>query len=201
MQLRYSTTSPYVRKVCVCISELGLDARVERVLTNPWDPDTDLAQVNPLGKVPALVTDDGQTLFDSPVICEYLDSLTPAPALYPPAGMPRWRTLRLQALADGLLDAAVARFVELNKRAPNERSEMILDRQWSAMRRAVDAVEAEAGSWGGEITIGHIAAGCALGYVEFRFADMEWPRGRPALESWYAEFSARPSMQQTVPVG
>ena len=199
MRLCYSTTSPYVRKVSVCILELGLDARVEPVPTNPWDPETDLGSINPLGKVPTLVTDDGQVLFDSPVICEYLDSLVAEPTLYPTAGAPRWQALRLQALADGLLDASVSRFLELNKRAQDERSEMWLERQLVIMRRALDAMEAEVGSFSEAITIGAIATGCALGYVAFRFADLGWHEGRPALAAWYAGFSDRPSMQATVP--
>ena len=201
MQLHYSTTSPYVRKVSVCIAELGLDARVERILTNPWDPETNLGAINPLGKVPTLVTDDGHALFDSPVICEYLDSLAPVPVLFPPEGVPRWRALRLQALADGLLDAAVAQFVELNKRSPEERSEMLMKRQLAVIRRALDALEREAGSWDEHITIGQVAAGCAVGYVGFRFVDLGWQQERPALQAWYAGFGARPSMQQTAPKG
>ena len=102
MKLRYSPTSPYVRKVTVTLIETGLEDRVERIPTSVWDPETDIATVNPLGKIPALITDDGEVLFDSPVICEYLDGLHDGDRLFPASGAPRWRALRLLALGDEL---------------------------------------------------------------------------------------------------
>ena len=111
MKLRYSLTSPYVRKVVVCALELGIDGRIERIATNTADPANGLAADNPLAKVPALITDDVGPLYDSPVICEYLDSLQGAPKLHP-AGAARWPALRRQALADGMLDAAILRRLE-----------------------------------------------------------------------------------------
>ncbi len=199
MRLHYSATSPYVRKVSVCVLELDLQARVERVLTNPWDPDTDLGVTNPLGKVPTLVTEDGQVLFDSPVICEYLDSLTAEPTLFPPGGELRWRALRLQALGDGLLDASVARFLEMNKRTDAEQSALFMERHSLVMRRALDTLDGEVTSWDDIFTIGQIAVGCALGYVDFRAPELEWRQGRSALADWYARVADRPSMQATVP--
>ena len=116
MKLRYSPTSPYVRKVLVCAKERGLDGRIEPVPTNPTDPKTDLAKYNPLVKVPALVLDDGEVLYDSPVICDYLDSLHDSEPLIPAAGPARWAALRQQALADGILDAAILRMIETTRR-------------------------------------------------------------------------------------
>ena len=112
MKLRSSPTSPYVRKVLVTLAETGQQDRVEAISTNPWDPATDLPRFNPLGKVPALILDDGVVLVDSPVICEYLDSLHDGDRLFPAAGPARWRVLRQQALADGILDAAILRLLD-----------------------------------------------------------------------------------------
>ena len=109
MKLHYSSASPYVRKVMAVAIARGLDGRIEKIATNPHVSPPELLADNPLSKVPALVTDDGLALFDSPVICEYLDSLGDAPALFPPAGRARWVALRLQAIGDGILDAAVSR--------------------------------------------------------------------------------------------
>ena len=198
MKLRFSPTSPYVRKVRASSIELGLEDRIELVATNPWDAGTDLRTDNPLGKVPALLLDDGTPLFDSPVICEYLDHLGGAPRLYPPVGRARWQALRLQAMADGILDACVLRFLE-RKRAPQMQSNEWQARQQAAVTGALDCMEQEVVSWSDAVTIGQIAAGCALGYIDFRFADDGWRAGRPRLTRWYEDFCQRPSMTQTVP--
>jgi len=197
MKLRYSATSPYVRKVTVTVQELGLDSKVERLPTSAWDPKTDLGQINPLGKVPALVTDDGMSLYDSPVICEYLDSLVGG-RLFPPGGPDRWTALRRQALADGVMDAGVSARLELQRPA-GEKSATWIERQRAAIARSLDALEAEAGKLGDAVTIGHIAVGCALGYLDFRFAADEWRKGRPKLAAWFDGFAKRPSMVATVP--
>jgi glutathione S-transferase len=199
MKLRYSPTSPYVRKVAVAIQELGLQDKVDRVATTPWDPATDLGRVNPLGKVPTLVADDGTVLYDSPVICEYLDDLAGG-RLLPPGGPDRWTALRRQALADGLMDAAVAARLE-SQRPQEQQSTDWIARQKAAMTRALDALEGEAAALGGPLTLGHVAIGCALGYLDFRFAADDWRKGRPLLADWYKGFAARPSMASTVPPG
>src|SRR3990167_1033017 len=111
MKLRYSPTSPYVRKVSVTLIETGLDKNIERVATSVWDPKTDIGKDNPLGKIPTLITDDGAVLYDSPVICEYLDGLHKGPKLFPASGEARWRALRLQALGDGMTDAGILRLL------------------------------------------------------------------------------------------
>lgn len=197
MKLRYSPTSPYVRKVMITAIETGQESVIEKVPTNPWDPETDLPNDNPLGKVPALVVDEGLTLFDSPVICEYLCTRVGA-GLIPDAGVNRWRVLRLQALGDGILDAAVLRFLE-GKRPEEIRKPDWIERQKRVIGRGVDSLEAVVGEWGKELTLGQVTAGAALGYLDFRFPGDEWRTGRPVLTDWYEAFARRPSMQQTVP--
>ncbi len=198
MKLRYSPTSPYVRKVTVTAIESGLDGAIERIATNVWDPESDIARDNPLGKVPALITDGGEVLFDSPVICEYLDSLHEGVKLVPPAGGARWRALRRQALADGILDAAVLRLLE-GKREPAQQSAAWIGRQKAAVERTLDALEDSAAGLGEEVTIGHITIAVALGYLDFRYPDDDWRAGRATLAAWYQGFAQRPSMSQTVP--
>lgn len=199
MQLRYSPTSPYVRKVMVTALETGLDKKIEKVPTNPWDPDTDLTKDNPIGKVPALKTDSGHTLFDSPVICEFLDAQHDGDKLFPASGDARWSVLKLQALADGILDAAVTTVVE-GKRPKELQSKDWIARQKKAIHRSLDTLEQSmSGLGGGQLSIAHIAAGCALGYLDFRKPVGDWREGRPNLAKWYQEFSKRPSMQATVP--
>ena len=198
MKLRYSPTSPYVRKVSVVAIETGLDKHIERFATNVWDPSTDITTDNPLGKVPALITGGGETLYDSPVICEYLDSLHDGLKLFPASTGARWTALRRQALADGILDAGIARLLE-QRRPENEQSASWIARQKAVVGRGFDALEEEGDVLAGPVTIGHIAIGCALGWIEFRFADDDWRSGRPSLARWYEGFSKRKSMQETVP--
>ena len=207
MKLRYSPTSPYVRKVLVAAIELGLAGRIERVPTDTQDRDSGLAEHNPLGKVPALILDGGGVLYDSPVICEYLDSLHDGPRLFPAAGSARWTALRQQALGDGIMDAAVLRMLETLRRPEALRWQRWIAHQTAKVTRALDQFEAEAaklegaleGALEGPPTIGQIAAGCALGYLDFRFPDLDWRSGRPRLAAWHENFAQRPSMQETTP--
>ncbi|HXQ42603.1 MAG TPA: glutathione S-transferase N-terminal domain-containing protein [Candidatus Udaeobacter sp.] len=198
MKLRYSPTSPYVRKVLVAAIETGLDKRIELVTTSTTDPASGLINDNPLGKVPALQLDDGSSLYDSPVICEYLDSLHSGPKLIPASGAQRWTVLRRQALADGFMDAAVLRRGEF-VRPDGEKSPTFLALQRQKMASAADALEKEAASFGTAIDIGLISIACALGYADFRHAADEWRKGRPALAKWYEGFAKRPSIQRTAP--
>ena len=198
MKIRYSAASPYVRKVMAVAYEAGVAERLERVPTSVWAPDTDIAKQNPLGKVPTLVTDAGEVLYDSPVICEYLDSLNPGARLFPPAGPARWKALQLQALADGVLDASILRRLESNRPA-GEQSKGWIERQAMVMSRGMTALDADAANWGEAVTIGTLAAGCACGYLDFRYAAEDWRRGRSKLAAWYERFAKRPSMQATVP--
>lgn len=198
MKLRYSPTSPYVRKVVVTAAETALSDRIELVVTNTRDPRSDLARDNPLGKVPTLITDDGLRLFDSPVICEYLDSLHAGPKLFPAAGDARWRALRLQALGDGILDAAVLCMGE-GRRPAGERSPGFVATQKGKIAAAVAALESEVADFGDSLTIGVVTVGCVLGYLDFRFADDDWRDGHPELTAWNVEFAQRPSMAASVP--
>ena len=202
MKLRYSPASPYVRKCLVLAHEAGLAGRIDVVPTVTADPASGLARDNPLGKIPALIVKDGQVLFDSPVICEYLDSLHRRPKLIPARGKARWTALRRHALADGILDASLLRRYE-SLRPANERSATWDEKQKGVVTRALDVLEKEVKDLGKpsakNTTLGHIAIGCALGYLDFRFAAENWRTGRPNLTRWYEAFAKRPSMAATVP--
>jgi glutathione S-transferase len=195
MRLHATITSAYARKVWVVAHEKGLLGRVERLSTNPH-LDEYLRKDNPLCRVPTLVLDDGEVLFDSPVICEYLDSLGDGPALFPSAGPARWRALRLQALGDGLLDANVSRRMEVI-RPPHERSPAWISRQIQAVNAACAWLEERLTDLAGPITIGHVALGCALGYFDIRFNEDLWRERFPGLAEWHNKFEQRPSMQAT----
>jgi glutathione S-transferase len=200
MKLFYSPTSPFVRKVLVTAFETGMEPRIERIQVNPWEPGEQLTTVNPLGKVPALMTPSGMMLYDSPVICEYLDSLHGGAPLLPPSGDERWLVLRLQALADGFLDAAVLWRME-SMRPDGERSTRWMTFQRDTVMRGLAELEKEAATWDPTVNLGRIAAACALGYLDFRFAGEEWRKNHPVLARWYEPMQARPSMQQTAPRG
>lgn len=197
MKLRYSSTSPFVRKTLVVAIEAGVRERLELIATDPWDPASDITRDNPAGKVPALVTDEGETLYDSRVICEYLDALGAA-GLHPPVGPERWRALKLQALGDAILDACVLRFIERRRRPAELGWGEWLDRQMGKIDRSLDLLEGEAASFAG-LDIGQVTVGCALGYLDFRFAEDDWRSTRPALAAWYATMSQRPSMVGSAP--
>lgn len=199
MKLRHSHTSPYARKVMVAALETGLASRITLVDTNPWAAETDLMRDNPLYKIPCLITEGGEALYDSPVICEYLDSLHDGVRLIPPTGGARWTVLRRQALADGIMDAAILRRVELTQKAEAHRSIDWLARQSRTMMAALDTLDEEADSLGAAVTLGHIAIGCALGYIDFRFPDDQWRKGRRRLARWFEQFAARAAMIETSP--
>ena len=177
--------------------ESGVVADLELETTNPWDPDTDVTVQNPIGKIPALTLPGGDVLFDSPVICEYLDSLRDAPRLFPPEGAVRWRALTRMALADGLMDAAILRRRE-PMRPPDEQSPWWVERQLGIVERAIDAMEAEAEAYDG-IDIGLLTTAISLSYLDFRMSDLAWRDGHPHLSAWYGRFSQRPSVQDTEP--
>ena len=198
MKLFYSPTSPYVRKVMVMLIEAGLRNAVMLEPGDAWNPETTLLAYNPLSKIPALELDGGEVLYDSPVICEYIDSLNDGEKLFPATGDVRWRALRLQALGDGVMDAALL-WMRESMRPEDKQYDLQLDRQWAAIVRALDSLEEEADGFGDDATIGFIAIGCALGYMDLRFGDDDWRKGRPALADWFDRFSERPSMIETVP--
>jgi len=198
MKLYYSATSPYVRKVMACAITRGLDGRIELHDSNPHASPADLVADNPTSKVPCLVTDDGMSLYDSPVICEFLDSLGEAPALFPQTSAARWRALKFQAMGDGILDAAVPCRGEQAKPAEDARSAQIT-RFKAAMSRTVDALEADVPHR--HLDIGSIAVACALGYLDFRFGGDPWRPAHPKLAAWFEEFSKNPGITRTVPKG
>jgi len=200
VKLYFSAASPFVRKVLVCAHERGLDAAIERIPTKvlPSEPNREFGRVAPLMKLPALERDDGKTLFDSIVICEYLDTLPGGPRLFPADGEPRWQALRLHALADGILDAAVLGRYETAVRPTELRWPAWLEGQLLKVEQALDELEREASRFEG-LDIGTIAAGCALGYLDFRYADRKWRDKRPGLARWFETISRRPSFEKTVP--
>lgn len=203
MKLHTSSASPFARKVTITIAELGLGSRVQEqaATVSPVSRNEELARDNPLVKIPTLVLDDGTALFDSPVICEYLDHACGAPRLFPPAGPVRWTALRRQALADGLMDAAVLMRYELTARPEALRWTEWLDGQKRKITGALDTMEAEVAGLGVGFDIGHIAIACALGYLDLRYDHFGWRNGRPALTAWFAMISQRPSMVATMPKG
>lgn len=196
MKLFYSPTSPYVRKVMVCAIAREVDGQIELIMTNPHESPEALVAKNPLSKVPCLVTDDGFALFDSPVICEYLDRVGDALPLFPSAGAARWVALRYQAMGDGILDAAVATRMESMKPKEDAR-EAFMARQLQAIDRTLALLERDPP--GKMLDIGSISVACALGYLDFRFAERDWRKSCPELASWYEEFSKHPGFTRTVP--
>lgn len=198
MRLFHSATSPFARKVRIAILEKDLDERIDVLACNPFDDVAELKAVNPLGKVPALILDDGSVLYDSPVIIEYLDGLSEANRLIPPEGEPRWRVLRQQALGDGIMDAAVSIIVE-QRRPDEQRSPHWLGRWQAAIERGLDSLETEVDGLGEGIDLGRVTLGSMLGYLDFRLPDLAWRDGHPKTAAWFATFSKRQSLAMTKP--
>jgi glutathione S-transferase len=196
VKLYYSATSPYVRKVMACAIIRGLDARIEKITTNPHASPVELLAENPLSKVPALVTDDRVSLFGSQLICEYLDTLGDALPLFPPSGPARWRALKFQSLGDGILDAAVPCRGEQGKPQEDARDTQIA-RYKAVFARAVDTLEVDPPHK--HVDIGSITVACALGYLDFRFADDAWRPQHPKLAAWFEVFSANKGIAETAP--
>ena len=201
MQLFTSPTTPFGRKVMVQILESGLADRVDvqTVSGSPLDPGSMPLDQNPLGKIPALVPDGGGVaIYDSRVICRYLDQHSGA-GLYP-VGEALWPVLTLEATADGILEAALLMVYEDRLRPEGLRYEPWVDGQWAKAARALDAIEARwMGVLDGPMTMAHVALGVALGYLDFRHSGRNWRQGRPGLAAWDKGFAARPSMVQTRP--
>ncbi len=199
--LHWSPLSPFVRKVMCCVHELGLESRVRCMRTKVASqvPNLELTADNPLIRIPTLVLGSGQALFDSVVICEYLNSLSAGASLYPGQGDERWQALRWQALGDGLCDTLIAWRHERD-RSPDQQIPALLQGARLKVdstldRLEVEVAELEAATFG----IGHIAIGCALGYLGVRFNDLDWRGQRPMLTHWQSEFEARSSSQLTKP--
>lgn len=200
MKLFYTPTSPFVRKVLVAAHELGLADRIETTLLRPTPTKADptLSRINPLNKIPALVLDGGAALYDSRVICEYLDSLGGG-RLIPAAGEERWRVLRQQALADGILDAAILLFYERVQRPAEFHWPPWLDGQAEKARQGLDALETEVASFPEPVDLAQIAAAITLGWLEFRAPLGDLRATHPRLFAWYDRFRERPSMKATEP--
>ena len=202
LRLYHSATSPFVRKVMILLHECGQTGAVTLIPAagNPVDPGTMPLDQNPLGKVPALERDDGPAIYDSRVICRYLDQRNGC-GLYPEP--PRlWDTLTVEATADGMLEAAVLMIYESRIRPVEKQMPTWVEGQWAKVDRALDALESR---WmdhlAGPLDMGQIAVGAALGYLDFRHGAREWRTGRVDLSGWYAAFALRPSMTRTAPVG
>jgi glutathione S-transferase len=196
MQLFYSAGSPYVRKVTVSAALRGLEDRIQRIDTNPHVSPPELLSRNPLSKVPCLLTVEGVALYDSRVICEYLDGFGTHRGLFPPQGPERTAVLVMQALGDGIMDACVAR--RMQQAFPQDEGRQKLGgRAKAAVGRALDVLEAQPPA--GLHDIGAVSVACALGYLDFRFGDEPWREGRPRLAAWFAEVSAHEAMASTVP--
>jgi glutathione S-transferase len=200
MKIYHAPASPFVRKCLVAADELGLRDRIEIVAANtsPVSRDPGVAAQNPLGKIPTLVTDDGTTLYDSRVICEYLNGLGNG-GLIPRSGEVRFRVLTEQALADGIMDAAVLARYETFLRPEALRWSEWTEGQLTKVNAGLDALEARAASFDDRVDVGTIAFGCALGYLDFRFASLAWRDSRPNAAAWYEWFAGRESMVATRP--
>ena len=201
MQLLASLTSPYARKCRAVALECGLDDQLELVVTNPWDDPAALNAANSLGKVPCLITDDGQALYDSPVICEYLvakaEDATQQRVL-PANGDARWAVLRAQALADGILDLGVAHLLE-NRRPDGERSPDAMARWQRQMLAGLDAMPDALKALPGDASLGHLACAVTLLWLDFRHRPLGWRAGRDSLGAWVDTFAQRGSLQATPP--
>ncbi|MEQ8334495.1 glutathione S-transferase N-terminal domain-containing protein [Nisaea sp.] len=200
MRLHSSYTSPYVRKVKIFLMETGLMDSVEEVYTNPAE-EVVLRPLNPLGKIPALEVRDGSALYDSTVICGYLDTLHRGPRRIPEEGPERWRVLRTESLADGLADAANLRRNEALREPRSLISREFIDRQDLAISHALLALDGVAASWHAEAAVGHdqIATAAALGYIAFRYEELAWRGHCPVLADWFGRFVAGDSFRLTMP--
>lgn len=201
MKLYSAPASPFARKVRALVVEAGIPG-VELVAASvaPLQPGGLPSDLNPLGKIPALVTDEGQAIHDSRVICRYLDTLSGA-GLYPPAPL-LWQTLTLEATADGMMEAALLMVYEGRIRPEEMRYAPWVEAQWQKIEAALDVLERR---WmdhlSGPVDMGQIAVACALGYLDFRLSARPWRAARPDLAAWEAEFSARPALAATLPEG
>ncbi len=202
MKLIGSVTSPYVRKVRVVMAEKKLDFSFE--LENVWVPETTIQQVNPLGKIPCLVMEDGSTLYDSRVIAEYLDTISPVCKLLPPNGRDRTEVKVWEALADGVLDAAILVFLERRERTPEQQSDKWIARQMGKVDAGLREMSAKLGDsgycMGIHYSLADVAVGCALGWLSFRFPDIDWRGDHPNLARLFDKLSERASFRDTVPV-
>ncbi len=201
MKLIGSLASPYVRKARIVLAEKKIDYQM--VLEDVWAPDTTIYTINPVGKVPCLVMEDGEAIFDSRVICEYADTLSPVGKLIPQSGRERIEVRCWEALADGVLDAAVLIRIEHTQRAEGQRSETWIARQRRKIEEGLDAMsEGLAGKpWcaHNHFSLADVAVGCALGYLSFRMPEIDWREKHSNLDKHFVKLSQRQSFIDTAP--
>ncbi len=190
MILRSSDPSPFGRKVKIVAKMLGIFDQLTVEMSNTNDPADSLRTQNPLGKIPILILDGGRKIFDSRVICEYLDAQVDGISLHPTEGDARWEALTLQALGDGIVDASILQVYEVRMRPEEKRHADWLSYQSDKVKRALDQISATPPSLEGDLTIGHVAIACALGYLDLRF-DGAWRATYPTLVDWLDAFRAR----------
>jgi glutathione S-transferase len=199
MKIFFSPASPFVRKCMVSAAELGLTLETLPSAAGPVARDQAIVAENPLGQVPTLLVQDDEALYDSRVICEFLDAQAGGGRLFPTAGRDRWRALREQALGDGLLGAALLARYESVLRPEDKQWDDWSRGQMEKVRTALDRFEIWASEFGDRVDIGTITAGCGLGYLDFRFPELPWRNARPQLSAWFDRFGARPSMVASKP--
>ncbi len=201
MKLIGSVTSPYVRKVRVVMADKKLDFSFEQ--ENVWVPETRIQEVNPLGKIPCLVMEDGSTLYDSRVIAEYLDTISPVCKLLPPNGRERTEVKVWEALADGVLDAAILVFLERRERPPEQQSDKWIERQMGKVHAGLREMSTRLGDsvycMGIHYTLADVAVGCTLGWLAFRFPDIDWRGDYPNLARLADKLAERASFRDTAP--
>lgn len=202
MKLHHNPASPFVRMVTVTAREAGIADQIEEVSTGvfvPIEAHGAVVAASPLGKIPTLVLDDGMALYDSRVICEYLLTLAPQSGLMPADGPAKWQCHTLFALAQGFADAAVNLRYEMGMRPADMQWPEWIDAQQERIERSLDAVEHDRLAELADVTLGTIGVAVCLGYLDFRYPDLDWRDGRPGITEFYAAFSQRPSMKETEP--
>lgn len=201
MQLIYAPASPFARKVRIVAIETGQANDIELIEStglSPISPTELVTRVNPLSRIPALLSEDGHLIIDSRVICEYLDSRHEGEKLIPTTDE-RWQSLTLAAVAEGILDTAVSLRYEIALRPEELQWSTLIDSQLNRISQTLDYLERNANSLSEKVCVGRITLGCALGYLDFRFEDFSWRKDRKGLSNWYTAFSNRESMMKTVP--
>ena len=202
-KLFFAPLSPFVRKVLVTAYETQQDHLIERILSAPHPllRDQAIAEYNPLGQAPTAIDADGRVLYGSRVICEYLDDQSTNTHVFPRSGVERWNALVQQALGDGILDAALLARYEVTIRPSDLQWAAWRDMQIIKIEAALDEVERTAPDLEGAVTIGTITIACAIGYLDLRFAELDWRARRPMAAQWYDGFAQRASMIATRPQG
>lgn len=200
MKLYWAPASPYARKVRVVAREKSLARLIEEEAVEVYTDPADLISANPLGKIPTLILDNGEPLYDSALICDYLDSHEAGlgDSLIPASGETRWRVLRAAALADGVMDLGLN--LTMERRKPSTEASPTSAARWRGqLTRAIGAMMPAIAALPERVTLGHLALACALGYSDFRHPDLNWRDGKADLAAWYDGIGRRPSLQETMP--